>query len=113
MNARELEIAKAARLLDEAMSGKLEWWYLSFADAALPRGSQFLGAVCVQAMGFASAVEAARARGLNPGGEVRGLNFPDAMEPPEAFRHRLLTRKDAEALDVELKAQRAARGLEP
>lgn len=67
----------------------LHW--LSFADPGRPAGTQFLGVALIWAKGFVSAVEQARLMGLNPGGEVQGMDFdPDEILPAMEYWNRLL-----------------------
>lgn len=86
-------------LLDEATTGADRWWWLSFADATLPKGTQFLGACIVRARGMVSAVSRAHVLGINPGGEVVGYELPAAADEigiPDDYCNRLLTREEAE-----------------
>ncbi len=81
--------------------GEILVW-LSFCDANLPEGSQFLGALVMRADDFMSAVALSHALGLNPGGEVRGIEFEAAKTTrpiPESHVHRLMTRAECERLD--------------
>lgn len=75
------------------------WWYLSFADSSLPKGTQFLGAVLVPADGMADAIYQAHRRGINPGGSVLGGALPEDEEPPSGFVCRLLSREDCMEMD--------------
>lgn len=62
---------------------KEDFYWLSFADGALPKGRQFLGACIVRAASNLDAVRVAHRLGINPGGEVqiRGpLDLSDKME---------------------------------
>lgn len=103
MTERERSIRIAQALADEAATGTMGWWWLSFADASLPRGEQFLGGCVVRAMGMGTAVRESHRLGINPGGEVRGMAFPASIEPPSPFfRYRLLTREECAAMDVEM-----------
>lgn len=52
------------------------WWWLSFADAHKPRGSQNLGCAVVQADSLVEAVQEAHLMGCNPGGQVLGQPMP-------------------------------------
>jgi hypothetical protein len=74
-----------------------KWWWLSFADGALPPGTQFLGACIVEASDFGEAVSSAWSHGLNPGGEVRGWEFRPDFSPKQSIRYRLLSRAEAES----------------
>ena len=73
------------------MTQATRWWYLSFAD------EEFKGAVFVRATGMLDAVREAHVLGINPGGEVIGIEIEDetiAMLPAPEFRERLLTKAD-------------------
>lgn len=59
------------------------WWWLSYADGALPKGSQFIGVVVVRARGFMMATMLASMKGQNPGGECRGMQIPTETPPPK------------------------------
>lgn len=84
-------------------------WWLSFADAELPKGSQFLGACIVPAGSIIEAVQIAHAMGVNPGGDVVGHPIPEsdawllAAQPTlRTYVGRILTRDECETLDREL-----------
>ena len=81
-----------------AEEGPTEWWWLSFCDPTLPTGSQFLGVAVVQGRGMASAMVAATFLGINPGGEITGIEIPPEHVPDPVFRERLLSRTEAESL---------------
>jgi hypothetical protein len=79
-------------------------WWLSFCDTARPKGTQFLGSAIVEAETIYHAVPAAWQHRCNPGGQVQLMELPDGLAkhvPPE-WRHRLMTRQESEALDVQL-----------
>ena len=78
------------------------WWWLSFADANRPKGTQFLGAVLVRAGSMIEAVGNAHILGINPGGEVRGFEIPDGTEPIASYTNRLLNREECEQFDREM-----------
>lgn len=73
------------------MPGKLQWWWLSFADPARPVGDEFLGVAIVPGVDFMHAIEGAHLLGCNPGGEV--LGYPCLAPPPDA-RCRLLSKEE-------------------
>ena len=79
-------------------------FWLSFADPTRPKGSQFLGALIIEAQSFHHAVQLAHTQGVNPGGEVQGL----PVEPQTAalidprWKDRLLTRAECESFDQEI-----------
>ena len=52
-------------------------FWLSFADPNLPKGNQFLGACIVDGDTFEQSVKESIKLGINPGGEVVGLNIDD------------------------------------
>jgi len=80
-----------------AARGQPNWFYLSYASE-----EGFLGGAYVLGYGPVSATAAARQKGISPGGEVMIFPVPKAFEhelPPPAFRERLLSRSEIEALD--------------
>src|SRR5215470_16521351 len=79
-----------------------KWLYLSFADGDLPKGQQFLGAVILRAINEPGLVAAtARAKGLNPGGEMLMFEITDkAVEKLHPkWTNRLLSKADLEEMD--------------
>lgn len=86
-----------AALADPAASWG--WWYLSFADPLLPKGTQFLGAALVDAPDHVSAMVRAHELGINPGGDVAAWGpFNEKDMPGAEWRLRLLSREEAETL---------------
>jgi hypothetical protein len=78
------------------------WFYMSFCDANLPEGQQFLGGVYVRGVTPEEALTRSHLLGINPGGEVECVGpLPEWMLDqngvPEADRERLLTRGEVEA----------------
>jgi hypothetical protein len=77
-----------------------EWFYLSFADAALPEGEQFLGGVYVRGRTLEAAITRSHLLGINPGGGIKSMGpvSQEAIEQnvPEGDRERLLTREEVE-----------------
>lgn len=51
-------------------------WWLSFCDATLPVGSQFIGACIVPGENMGHALQVAHLLKCNPGGEVEGFEIP-------------------------------------
>lgn len=84
-------------LLSEAIRGKAETWWLSFADGTRPKGDQFLGVAVVKANGLMSAIMETHVRGINPGGGISGSVVLDV--PPDCL-NRLMTKQ--ELIDREL-----------
>lgn len=74
------------------------WWWLSFVDAKLPKGSQFLGVAIVEGADIVSAATTAHQIGCNPGGQVMGISIIKDRLPDDAWRNRLLAK--AEALEL-------------
>lgn len=85
---------RKARLLAEESVLPPRWLYISFAD------KKFLGGLVIQAPGFITALELARARGLNPGGNAIYVEIPEHLLPkiPDDKRNRLLNREESEGL---------------
>lgn len=78
----------------------MTWFYMSFADANLPKGEQFLGGCYVEADSFPEALTWTHIEGVNPSGEIQFYELPDeAVEAhvPTGDRFRLLTRAEIEA----------------
>ncbi len=84
------------------MSTNIAWWWMSFADPALPKGEQFLGASIVKANTFLLAHVETKLRRLNPGGEVKGWGLSEAVaaQIPERFKYKLLTQAEITELDT-------------
>jgi tRNA nucleotidyltransferase (CCA-adding enzyme) len=72
-------------------------WYMSFADPERPRGTQFLGAIIVQAPTFPAAVTRSHKLGINPGGAVMGGQVPPDLTIAPEWRDRLLNKEEATA----------------
>ncbi len=80
----------------------MKFYWLSFCDPDLPKGTQFLGAVFTQANDFIAAVRKSHALGINPGGEVQGHEAGPRfkMHPSlETYVDRVLTREECEAFE--------------
>ena len=73
----------------------MTWWWASFADSKLAKGSQFLGALVLEAKDEFDALRLIRAHGSNPGGEVIYGQLPDDKVPGPGYRDRLLTATEA------------------
>jgi hypothetical protein len=91
----------------------IRWWWLSFVDTDLPAGSQFLGAVMVEAPNFLLAVQEALLRGINPGGEVQGQDLPDWAVPRLDHQNVLLDRAGCAAADAHFLTLRPASWGQP
>lgn len=75
------------------------WFWMSFADPNAPKGSQFLGAVLLQATVGGDPISTSFFLGLNPGGEIMFGEVPhqemvDAV--PADMRNVLLDRDRAQ-----------------
>lgn len=89
-------------------------WWLSFADASLPKGEQFLGAVIIDGVAdMITAIRAAHAAGINPGGDVVAQMLPEhasqIVRDDETFK--LLDKPTALALDGEFAKRMTRLGL--
>lgn len=78
------------------------WFYMSFCDADLPEGQQFLGGIYVRGASLEEALTRSHLLSINPGGEVECVGpFPEGMLDedgvPEGDRERLLTRAEVES----------------
>lgn len=82
------------------MSTGTSWWWLSFVDETKPEGSRFLGAVALEVPADADPILHARAKKLNPGGEVAFFEILPEYLPnlPLDMRNRLLSRQEAESI---------------
>lgn len=78
----------------------MRWFYLSFADANLPKGQQFLGGAYVKAASLPEAITRSHQLGINPGGDVGCLGPLSAEDMdanvPVGQRERLLSREEVE-----------------
>ena len=111
MPTREAEATSGARE-GETMKSANFWW-LSFCNAQLPPGDQFLGACLVPASDIVQAIEEARRLGINPGGEVKGLAADPATTAliPARWKNRLLTRTQCAEMDKEVLAIQDRTGM--
>ena len=88
---------------------KRHWWF-SFCDPNRPTGTRFLGAVLVDdAPDFETAYFAITAIGINPGGEVAGVDWVDGDAPEHATK----AFNAAPKLTLLSRAQLQEHGLEP
>lgn len=97
--------AKYLSMLREESELPLEQWWLSFCDPNLPEGTQFLGAVCIDARGVADATHRVNMMGLNLGGEIMFVKIPDGKRVREDYCNRVLNKEEAynaPAVDVEM-----------
>lgn len=80
----------------EVAAGVERWYWLSFVDDGV-----FQGCVMLRAYGMVDAIDRAWRKGINPGGEVSGIEAEDDWTPRvDGYADRLLTRADAEAFDA-------------
>ncbi len=85
----------------------MSWFWLSFADASLPEGTQFLGGAIVQAKDARATIVVAADAGCNPGGGVQ-IQYVAPNQPLpvyavlEKWRDRLLNREESEQIGGEL-----------
>jgi hypothetical protein len=64
------------------------FYYLSFCDPKLPKGTQFLGATVIEADSIEMVAPMAHLLGRNPGGEIAIVTLPFSSrdESPESGR---------------------------
>ena len=82
-------------LLSEESARPPRQVWCSMADPDLPKGSQFLGAVCVDAQGVASATHELNLRGLNLGGEIMFTEIPPHKRIPDEWMYRVMNKEEA------------------
>ena len=77
------------------------WWWLSFAEPFLEKGSQFLGVLIISVPAGSDPVTESHMRKLNPGGQVAMQEIPlsEIGHVPEGMRNKLLSRSEAESLN--------------
>jgi hypothetical protein len=79
--------ARKAQMLTDELGQPLRWFYLSFANE-----HEFFGAVVVEAIGPAHALQRAHQLGVNPGGSVMTFEVPELALPIDVeATNRLLT----------------------
>ena len=82
----------------------MAWFWLSFADPHR-REDAFLGVTIVEGHGdndearIDAALDVARQRGINPGGEVGIQKIPVDFLPPLEWRNRLLSEAEVDELN--------------
>lgn len=86
--ARESEI-----LAKEIAENRPRILWLSFCDPDKPEGSQFLGVVITEALGFLHAIHKTWALGINPGGEVLSTEI-ETNHDLSRIQDRLLSKAD-------------------
>jgi hypothetical protein len=93
---------------DEDELPEVYWYYLSFADPTLLKGTQFLGAVIIQWYDISSPemmrnlMDYLWTFNLNPGGEIMWIQIPKGTVPLKKYTHRILSREDIAAMDKEM-----------
>ena len=75
----------------------MKYYWLSFCNSGLPKGSQFLGSCIVKGENLKDAITTAWRLGINPGGEVVSSEIPDSqLENFAPHINELLSRKEIE-----------------
>lgn len=107
MGALEKMLELAKKEVEDNNNG---WWWLSFAD-----DDGFKGALLIFAPGFHSAMGIAHLTGLNPGGQVQGLELPRGTPTTDQlmfdYSGRLLTAEECAAFDLMAEASMNTRDL--
>lgn len=75
MDTKERRDLWGAHVFVERLTEPYRLHWLSFCDPQRPKGKQFLGVVIVWAYGFVDAADKAHRMGINPGGEVAGMEY--------------------------------------
>jgi hypothetical protein len=93
----EEKIHRAMKLAGEEMrDNPKHWMYLSFAGP-----DTFNGGVFIEAHGLITAVIRCNELGINPHGEVVGVDVPEGHLPAEEYRNRVLSLEDLQAAGLE------------
>jgi hypothetical protein len=93
----EEKIYRAMKLAGEEMrDNPKHWMYLSFAGV-----NDFNGAVFIEAFGLITAIIRCNELGINPHGEVVGVDVPEGGLPAEEYRNRVLSLEDLQAAGLE------------
>lgn len=99
-------LALTNRLHDVFESNCASLIWLSFSGPTKPNGDRFRGVLIMRAPTMDYALTSAWKKGINPGGEVVGIEIPASVavrvEPGQI--HRLLDRAEADALGTLLEA---------
>jgi hypothetical protein len=96
--------ARRDKLLKEEAQEPESWWWLSFAGEA-----GFLGAILTRARGFITAVQKTHELGINPGGEVKGVQIPDEIMTQAPIDHTQFADQILSKQDIEEKLGGAAK----
>lgn len=88
-------------------------FWLSFCNPRLPEGQRFLGACVVAGSDLPAAVAEATKRGINPGGEVLGVEVEAGSAPliPEMWKNRLLNHEECGRFDAVMLPLQDAAGV--
>jgi hypothetical protein len=87
------KIHRAMKLAGEEMAqNSKHWMYLSFAGP-----DTFNGAVYIEAFGLITAIIRCNELGINPHGEVIGVDVPEGKLPAAEYLNRVLSLEDLEA----------------
>lgn len=82
----------------------MSFFWMSFGDASLPKGSQFLGGLLIEADDFHAALLKSHRLLLNPGGEIKAFEIevpiPESIE--EEYADRLLTREQCADMEKDM-----------
>lgn len=84
-------------VMEQDLTQPERWWWLSFADPKKPKGEQFLGVIITMGGGVGEITQKLWDMGINPGGEVQAVPYPDGEDPPpEQYRNKLLSKAQLE-----------------
>lgn len=97
LTREQAEERRRQLISEEEANGEVSWWWLSFATE-----DGFRGVAIVKAKGFASAHLATSVLGINPGGQIQGLEFnlPEHVNTfIEKYSNRLLNKEECKEFD--------------
>lgn len=90
--------ARRDRMIAVELMGPEHWWWLSFVD-----DSGFRGAILTRANGIGTALTKTHLLGINPGGEVCGIEIPDEVIDTSPYNHKYSADQLLSKEDIELK----------
>lgn len=82
----------------------MSFFWMSFCDASLPKGSQFLGGLLIEADDFHAALLKSHRLLINPGGEVKAfeVKVPISESIEGEYANRLLTREECAGMEKDM-----------
>ena len=81
----------------------MSYWWMSFTDQYKPEGTQFLGALIIEADDECGALVKSHLLELNPGSEVLAVKVPEQLKNrilDEWIDRKLISREECEIFDA-------------